>query len=198
MPRESSWEVRERAEELYIVEGFTYEQVAHRTGVSKAQLQRWAKEGQWAERRREYRQALSDIRRKIVLLRKRLIDNAMETLNPQDVYAVYRAMAVEDRALPANAPHPSPEEREIRTPAEAVAALEEAVQRKPNRRLAGDVSLAGIRDMKKALELIEEMKKRYPASGGTKGGMEGEAAQRGLDAETVRRIREEVYGLSSG
>jgi len=195
MPREYSWEVRERAEELYIVDGLTYEQVAAQTGVSVSQIQRWAKEGGWPEKRRELRQALSDIKRKMVLLRLRYIDKALKSLDNQAAYAVARledvAARASGRAAQGSEPEPALPEREIKTPAEAIAALEEAVQRKLNRMLAGDVSLAGIRDMKKALELIEEMKKRH--AGPASGGMEGE--RKGLSDEAVEEIRQKILGL---
>ena len=45
MPVEYSFETRERAEELYIVEGLTFAQVSEATGVSVSQLQRWGQEG---------------------------------------------------------------------------------------------------------------------------------------------------------
>jgi hypothetical protein len=40
-PESYSWEIREAAEELYIIDGHTYEQVAEATGVSISQLKRW-------------------------------------------------------------------------------------------------------------------------------------------------------------
>lgn len=84
------WEVRERAEELYVVDGKTYEEVSAATGVSVTQIQRWAAEGGWQEKRRELRQALGEIRRNTVLLRKKLLSEALEKLDPQIVYAVTR------------------------------------------------------------------------------------------------------------
>ena len=48
-PQEYSWEVRERAKELYVVDGLTFLQVAQETGVSESQLKRWsAEEKEWA------------------------------------------------------------------------------------------------------------------------------------------------------
>ena len=41
MAKEISWEIREQAEELYIVDGKTFDEVAEITGVSVAQLKRW-------------------------------------------------------------------------------------------------------------------------------------------------------------
>jgi len=41
MAKEISWEIREQAEELYIVDGKTFDEVAEITGVSVSQLKRW-------------------------------------------------------------------------------------------------------------------------------------------------------------
>lgn len=90
MGKEISWEIRERAEELYIVDGLTYEQVADATGVSVSQLKNWGVDGQWREKREEYRKALGEIKRNTVLLRKRLIAQALSSLDPQHVYAAAR------------------------------------------------------------------------------------------------------------
>lgn len=95
-PQEYSWEVRERAKELYVVDGLTFEQVAADTGVSVSQLKRWsAEEKEWAENQEEsstglkpvaqdwpearkaFRLALGVIRRDSTLLRAKLITNAL-------------------------------------------------------------------------------------------------------------------------
>jgi transposase-like protein len=102
MPQEYSWEVRERAKELYVVDGLTFDQVAEATGVSVSQLKRWSAEEKeweskrlaggdarptgdapsegkdWPEARKEFRLALGSIRRDSVLLRARLITGALD------------------------------------------------------------------------------------------------------------------------
>jgi transposase-like protein len=92
MPESYSFEVRERAAELYVTSGLTYEQVAQETGVAPQTLKRWAQEEGWSEQRREYRRALMDIKRKTVLLQRELIQKALETLDPQAVYAAARLL----------------------------------------------------------------------------------------------------------
>jgi aspartokinase-like uncharacterized kinase len=53
----------------------------------------------------------------------------------------------------------------------------------------GVLNLGGIKDMKKALELIEELKARHlPA--------EKKKAARELTPEMLKAIREQVYGLA--
>ncbi len=170
-PREYSWEVRERAEELYIVDGLTYEQVAQATGVSMTQIQRWAAADGWQERRREYRQALTEIRRGAVELRRRLIGQALQSLNPQDVYAVARMEAIFAKNRAAEAGQNGQEaafgseaiSNPIRTPQEAVQAIEGILERKLNGMLTkpGTLTLAGLRDLQRCLELLEHLKIRY-------------------------------------
>ena len=81
------WSIRERAEQLYVIDGRTYAEVAELTGVSVSQLKRWGKDGGWTENRMEYRSALGDIRRKTVLLRRDLLEKAIDSKDPQNVYA---------------------------------------------------------------------------------------------------------------
>ena len=101
MAKEISWEIREQAEELYIVDGKTFEEVAEITGVSVAQLKRWGtgfpdpedpekKSSSWMDRKKEYRSAFANIRRDTVLLRKRMTERALKSLDPQDLYAVVK------------------------------------------------------------------------------------------------------------
>lgn len=83
-------EIRFRAEEMYVVEGRTYDQVAEASGVSVTQLKRWGADSDWGGMRREYREAQGSILRDTVLLRKKMITQALNTLDPQAVYAVAR------------------------------------------------------------------------------------------------------------
>lgn len=173
MATEISWEIRERAEELYIVDGKTFEEVAALTGVSITQLKRWGSGNaeseipSWAERKREYRTAFASIRRDTVLLRKRLISKALKSLDPQDVYAISSIENTVAKAQHAGAdtsePLVSKEKRIIKTPEDAVDALGDVVESKINAMLTkpGAISLIGIKEMKQSLELIDKMKTKY-------------------------------------
>lgn len=101
MAKAISWEIREQAEELYVVEGKTFEEVAELTGVSVGQLKRWGSGGpdpcdpekkipSWGERKKEYQTAFANIRRDTVLLRKKMVKQALNSLDPQDLYAYVR------------------------------------------------------------------------------------------------------------
>jgi hypothetical protein len=197
MPTEISWEIRERAEGLYIIDGLTYEQTAERTGVSATQLKRWGADGAWGERRAEYRRELSDIRRGTVQLRAKLLRKVLDTPSPdpQDVYAFARIEQVAAAAAAKTQPEPQgsaiaegAEQRVIRTPEDAVAALGDALQKKINAMLnaADGIDLAGIKEVKQCMELIEKMKTQMAPEGGA------DPSERALDAKTIRSIREQL------
>lgn len=195
MGKEIPLEVRFNAEELYVVDGLTYDRVAAITGVSVSQLKRWGSEGDWAERKSEYREALTSIRRDTVLLRKNLIEKAMNSLDPQAVYAVARLEAVAAKVGgtgQAQEGGAGMTLRTIKTPQDAVAALSEVVEKKINAMLTqpNAVSLAGIKEIKQALDLIEKMQEKYIDD---EKGSPGKKKQ--IDPETLKTIKEEIYGL---
>jgi len=95
--KEIDWEIREKAEELYIVDGLTFEQVALETGVSVTQLKNWSAAEGWRGKREEYRTARRDIRKTTVDLRKKLASEALASGDPQKVYAFIRLEALAGR-----------------------------------------------------------------------------------------------------
>lgn len=88
-----SFEIRERAADLYVTEGYTFEQVSKATGVSVSQLKAWSGQEGWQEQKREYRKALSDIKRTSIKLQRELLMQALEKMDPQLVYAAARLMS---------------------------------------------------------------------------------------------------------
>jgi predicted RND superfamily exporter protein len=91
MAKEISWETREYAEELYIIDGFTFAQVSAKTGVSQTQLKNWSAAEGWRDRRREYRGTRRQIEEKTQKLRLKLVDAALDTAgDPQSAYAFAR------------------------------------------------------------------------------------------------------------
>lgn len=94
MPESYSCEDESRAMELFVVNGLTLKQAAEAAKVPLNQVQKWSKAGNWVNRRKEYRQALSETRLNIVLLRNKLVLRALETLDPKDVQALTRLETV--------------------------------------------------------------------------------------------------------
>lgn len=206
-PESYSWEVREAAEELYIIDGRTYEQVAEATRVSISQLKRWAMDStpSWTDRRREYRQAQTSLRRNVMLAKAKLIESVINSEDPMKAFAfnslVKSGQALDDEARASRgggqAAHETTaqpaDETAISTPADAVAALQRAVQGKINNMLTrpGDLSFAAIKDTKAALEMIENMKSKYvPAGEDTEG-------KGGLSDEAAEVIRRQILGLKN-
>lgn len=199
MPEAYSWETREQAAELYILVGLTYEEVAERTGVSVSQLKRWGTEASptWVERRREYRQAKTSMLYDLGLAKARIIKSVLQSQDPQKAYAfaslvsssaaIEKASRQEAQAEPAMGSI----ERPIKTPADAVAALQEAVEKKINAMLTqpGAVSLAGIKEMQQAMEMIEKLKAR---AGQSEGGARAGAEE--VDTEALKARIERIYG----
>lgn len=104
MAESISWEVREQAEELYIVDGLTLEQAAKRVGVSVQALKNWSADDGWVQRRREYRETLRTIRAKRTELRRKLLEKAVDELDPQLVYAATRLETTAQRIARQDAP----------------------------------------------------------------------------------------------
>lgn len=185
------FELRDQGKEMYIVDGLTLEDVAKKTGISLASLKNFSTDEGWADQRKEYRDALGGIRRKTVLLRGRLIEKALSSLDPQDVYAVSRLEAATKRTGSGGTVSMPMEGREIRTPEDAVNALQEAVQQKVNLMLTRpeELSFSAIKDMKKALELLEDMKAFHAED-------EKTPDRRGLSDEVVDDIKRRILGIS--
>jgi transposase-like protein len=83
-----SYELRERAEELYVIDGLTLEQVAAETGISIQTLKRWSSKEDWFKRRREYREDKQGLRASLTELRNKMLERAVTSLDPQNVYPV--------------------------------------------------------------------------------------------------------------
>ena len=85
-------EIREQAEELFIVDGLTIEEISGRLGISDRTLANWSASGNWMERRKKHRDDVASIKRNSFKLRKELAKKALETLesmqsiNPQDMH----------------------------------------------------------------------------------------------------------------
>lgn len=195
-----SYEIREQAEELYIVDGRTFDDIAGITGVSVSQLKRWGAADaekevpSWTERRREYQQNQSTIRQNTVKLRAKLLKTALDSGDPQSVYAFAAierieasrktASTTEKSAVPVMLPDKI---RNIKSPADAVAALEEVIELKLNRLLSSPdvMKHADINDIEKSMKLISSMKQKYAP---------GTAAEQAEtpDAARIKEIRDMI------
>jgi len=191
-------ETVERAEELWCVDGLTFEVVAARVGVATSTLKRWADKYGWPAKRNEIRQALASIRVDTIKLRAKLIANCLDSMQAMDAFAVAKMEEVAIKAAeladkraetapPATAPM-----REITSEADAVAALEEAVGLRLNSMLASPdkVTLAALREVKQVLDLLSDMR----AAAGTAAKDGALAPERGISAATAELLQDVLGG----
>ena len=197
MAKEIPWETREAAEQAYILDGMTYEQTAAATGVSVSQLRRWGQEGGWTERKREYRAALRDIELDKIKLRRGMLQTALETMDPQAVYAVARleqVAAAEARNKPAPEVKPAlTPETEIRTPGQAVEAMRKALEIKVNGMLSmpDGITLKSLKELKESLALWEKVEAQYTPEAGE------ETVSEGLSDQAADEIKRQILGIKS-
>jgi transposase len=187
-------DTRQRAEELYVIDGLTLEAVAAETGISERTIQNWSVEDGWLAKRKEYKNAAAEIRRYTTLTKLKLIKDAMTSLDPQKVYAfsaLERATAKNIIETPAPA---QMADRQINSPQEAIQALQEAIDLKLQAMLSqpGALSLSAIKEFKQATELLDGMKAKYGAAEDK----EKPETQQGLDVEQARFWREKVLGVN--
>jgi hypothetical protein len=158
MPREYPLEIRYAAEERYVVDGWTYEECAREYGVSLSQIKNWAKDDAWRERRAEYRDTVRSIKAQSLELRRRFVEKALHSLDPQDVYAVAR---LEAAAAKAAAPEKPPAEPvDIDSPADIAAHLERAVELRLGELVSGTrkVDFKAVKDLKRAADYLQELR----------------------------------------
>jgi DNA-binding transcriptional MerR regulator len=181
-------ESRQRAEELFVIDGRTIDEVADIIGVSSRTVSNWSTEGGWLERRREYRNAASDIRRYATLTRLKLIKDAMTSLDPQKVYAFAALERVAAHSAEGMAQSdPEIADVDISTPSEAIAALQEAIEHKLGLMLGQPdaLNLVAIKELKQMMELVDGMKKKY-------GEQDEEKGPRLLTQDEIKSIREQM------
>ena len=195
MGQEYSMEVVERAEELYCVEGHTFDAVATLTGVAASTLKRWSDRYNWQKKKEEIRQALSSIRANTIKLRAKLIENCLNTMNAQDAFAVSAIEGLAQRASVIAAKQPAAPAvenlREIKSDEDAIAALEEAIQIKLNSMLTnpGQVSLASVKEIKTVSEFISGMRAKVSKTDA------GAGKRKGLSADAADQLRREILGI---
>ena len=91
-------ETREIAEEIYVYDGKTLEQVADQTQIPIQTLKQWSSDGSWFAKKKEYQSTSLVIKQNMIRLQKDLIQKALDTLDPQAIYALARLKAVTKKA----------------------------------------------------------------------------------------------------
>ena len=197
MDRTYSTEMQQRAEDLYLLGGMNLVQVSRATGVAYEVLTRWAERDHWAERKSEERKARDEIRRNMLILRRRLLEKAVESLDNRDIQTLAKLESVAGKTQ-AREETPLPEEceaegRSYASPEEAVDALQETIDKKIAILAARPeaLSASAIRDMKRALELMEGLKATYAKKDAEKAA----SKPKGLSTEMAEEIRRKILGI---
>ena len=195
MPESYGWETIEAAEELYILDGLTFEQVAERTGVSVTQLKRWSADStpSWPDRRREYRQAQVSVRRGVMLAKAKLIESVINEEDPQKAYAFSslvgsgQVIEQEARQRSGGAERPAANETLAPTdPANMIDGLKLALQQKIATLIQqpGALTLAAIKELQQAMAMLEQLNKQG----------QGEPSQ-AMTPEQLQAEIKRVYGI---
>ena len=201
--REHAVETVIRAEELYCVDGLTFERTAEALDaegwpVAVSTLKRWSAKYGWPAKREELRTALMDIKRNRILLTSQHLAQCLKNLdNPMQIYAAARLQEIQIKAeelamkgpgRPGVGLSPAAPARDIATPDDAAQALEEAIKLKLGGMLAdpATVDLTAVKNLRQALDLVGELRRQASASG---------ERPKTLDEETLRIIKEQIYGL---
>jgi uncharacterized protein YjcR len=185
-PSEAVW----TAQELYCVARLTYQQVAEETGVAVSTLKRWADKYEWRAKRDELAQAEADLQADTILARSAMLKKLIESKDAQTGFAVASletlAMKQAEAARAQKLMNASAQKelREIRTQEDAVNALQEAVQLKLNRLLQSpdELDFKAVADIRKALDLVAEMKNAGTEEQDDGRGVSGDNIERMLDA----------------
>ena len=92
MPVELDVEIRFAAEDLYVKERLTYEQVAERLNIAVNTVRKWGKEDDWKQMRADRLAAARKLNAQLFDLRMALMEHAANNIgDPNAVYAALKA-----------------------------------------------------------------------------------------------------------
>lgn len=195
-------DVRQRAEELFIIDGLTLQEVAGQLGISERTLANWSSEGEWVQRRREYQNAARDIKYYGKMTRLKLIKDAMTSLDPQKIYAfatLERTMAEPGKMDSRLRGNDELINIEIKTPAEAIAALQKAINFKLVKMLEQPDTLdfKAVQDLQKAMNMVEEMGRKYRGFEDKENALENDESgnKEAMTVDRLKAIIKETYGV---
>jgi len=187
-------ETRSRAEEMFVIDGATLDEVAEALEIPSRTLAAWSAEGRWVANRREYRDAEGEIKRYARIARLKLIKDAMTSLDPQKVYAfatLERTMTSQNKDLDSGfRRNDGIDDIEIKTPQEAISALQEAIDHKVMVMLADPtaLNLKAIKELKQARDLVDEMAAKYAKGEDTE-------KLKGASIETIKTIHRDILRI---
>ena len=189
-PPETLWQ----AQELYCVVRLSYAKLATEMGLAESTLKRWGQQYGWAEKRERIAQAQADIRADTILARSQMLKELLENQQPPGRLCGGETGAPGPGTGQGGArgpawPRPGRMKlarRQINGPAEAAAALREAIEIKLSRLLASpqDVDLKAVNAIKDAMDAVAEFDGQEKKPVGNKG----------LSAKDAEMIRQKILG----
>ena len=90
MAREHDLEIRFQAEEMFVEQRLTHEEISDRLDIGLSTVKRWSVDGNWKTLREEYFERRRMLKSNLAKLRENMMERAASNLDPQDVYAVIR------------------------------------------------------------------------------------------------------------
>ena len=182
-------ELKVQARTLYIEGGLTYDEVADETGVGLSQLKEWGKEGNWFTERTQHERDFLALHSNVMRAKVLLAEQAVRTQDPQKIYALSRLLEIGK----GNAKEHSTIGRSI---------LAELLNFTVTKHLDSFEQIGGL-----LLEFLDaanpdvlrlknwqrkELREKIQSSVGKVGAL---VTKKSLDPETLKKIREEVYGI---
>lgn len=79
---------KEEAEQLFVVDGLTNAEISTKLEISISTLKSWSTRFHWVEKRKENQNLNETLKLKLTKLKHKLADDALESGNPQTVYAL--------------------------------------------------------------------------------------------------------------
>jgi len=82
------------AEELYVYDGLTQEKISEKLDISIQTLKQWSSDRGWYQLKKEMQAASIEIRHDSIRLLQKATKDALDSLDPQKIYALSRLRAV--------------------------------------------------------------------------------------------------------
>jgi len=194
MPIRYPIEVRGRAQALY-VRGITFEDVGAETGIAPSTLKKWAEEGDWTKARKEFVRRYEARQSNVMQLELDTIDIALNELGKtsQDVFARAKILEYVESALEKH--ERRIERQDASTTLHKLLDFAQAEHPRMYPEVGAVVTAFAAKHKEWAqlkgqhLKALRDKVAQVNATIGTPG------KKQGLDTETLKQIREEIYGI---
>lgn len=93
------FETKQKARDLYVVEGLTLEEVSRALDIAERTVANWSADGRWQDARIKHREVIASIKNNSFLLKQQLVAKAlntldnMENIDPQDMHGFRSILA---------------------------------------------------------------------------------------------------------